>query len=123
VLDHTSLLKVLIDKWHLGALENRAASARTFSSIFLAQPRNTPLALPVPGIQSAVAVRGPERLTDHQSALVGLSHLLETMTHEDPHVIAARSRHVLSHPQSQIDVAMDRVESFLAQQRAKGNIP
>jgi hypothetical protein len=31
--------------------------------------------------------------------------------------VAARSRHVLTGPQSMIDVAMDRVEGFLSQQR------
>jgi len=31
--------------------------------------------------------------------------------------VAARSRHVLTGPQSMIDVAMDRVEDFLSQQR------
>jgi hypothetical protein len=41
------------------------------------------------------------------------------MTAEDPNVVAARSRHVLTGPQSQIDAAVDRVDSFLAQQNAK----
>lgn len=123
VLDHTSLLKYLIDKWRLGSLGNRTARARTFASALLAQPRDTPLTLPLPEAQPTVMQGEPERLNAHQSALVGLSHLLETMTHEDPHVIAARSRYVLSHPQSQIDVAMERVESFLAQQRVKVRVP
>ena len=123
VLDHTSLLKFLLDKWHLGSLGNRVAQAQTFASIILAQPRDTPLALPLPGAQLPIHSVAPERLNEYQTALVALSHLLESMTEEDPHVIAARSRQVLSHPQSQIDVAMERVESFLAQQRAKGGVP
>jgi hypothetical protein len=41
------------------------------------------------------------------------------MTAEDSNVVAARSRHVLTGPQSQIDAAVDRVDSFLAQQKAK----
>ncbi len=122
VLDHTSLLKFLIDKWRLRGLGNRTETANTFSSALLADPRNTPSALSLPGgVPSPIVRRGLERLNEHQSALVGLSHLLETMTSADPHLIAARSRQLLSHPQSQIDVAMDRVDSFIAQQRAKAN--
>jgi hypothetical protein len=58
-------------------------------------------------------------LSDHQSALVALSQHLEAMTDEDPNVVAARSRQVLSGPQSQIDVAVDRVEAFIAQQKTR----
>ena len=39
------------------------------------------------------------------------------MTDSDANTIAARSNHVLTGPQSMIDVAMDRVEDFLSQQK------
>jgi hypothetical protein len=39
------------------------------------------------------------------------------MTDSDPNAVAARSKHVLTGPQSMIDVAMDRVEDFLSQQK------
>jgi len=48
-----------------------------------------------------------------------MSHNLETMTDEDPNLVAARSRHVLTGPQSQIDTAVDRVDNFIDQQKAK----
>jgi hypothetical protein len=56
-------------------------------------------------------------LSSHQSALFALSHSVESMTDVDANDVAARSRHVLTGPQSMIDVAMDRVEDFLSQQR------
>jgi hypothetical protein len=36
------------------------------------------------------------------------------MADEDPSVIAARSRQVITGPQSQIDTAVDRIQAFLA---------
>jgi len=112
--DHTSLLKYLIDKWHLGPLGNRAAQAKTFSGKIRSQPRDdTPQTLPLPqaGMQAQVPPR--KILTSNQSAIIALSHALESMSHADPNVVAARSQHVLSGPQSQIDAAVDRVEAFL----------
>jgi hypothetical protein len=52
-------------------------------------------------------------LNDHQTALVALSHALESMAGEDPSVVAARSRQLLTGPQSQIDAAVERVDAFL----------
>ena len=40
-------------------------------------------------------------------------HLLEVEANEDPGVVAARNRQLLSGPQPQIDVACDRVDSFI----------
>jgi predicted thioredoxin/glutaredoxin len=51
------------------------------------------------------------------SALFALSNSVESMTDTDPNEAAARSRHVLTGPQSMIDVVMDRAEGFLSQQR------
>jgi hypothetical protein len=61
----------------------------------------------------------PTALSSHQSALFALSQSLESMTDTDANVVAARSRHVLTGPQSMIDVSVDRVEAFLNQQRAR----
>jgi hypothetical protein len=41
-----------------------------------------------------------------------MATLLESMAQEDSHIVAARSRQVLSGPQSQIDAAVDRFEAF-----------
>lgn len=122
LLDHTSLLKFLQDKWGLGDLGARTAAANTFKS---ALQFDKPARADAPArIASSTASAGPGptssgALNDHQSAIVAMSHNLESMTNEDPNVVAARSRHVLTGPQSQIDAAVDRIDSFLAQQKAK----
>jgi phospholipase C len=118
-MDHTSLLKYLIDKWGLGPLGARAAEARTFKDALTATARrDAPLTIPaVPRLLSPVAPPPHQPLNDHQSALVALSHALESMAGEDPLLVAARSRQVITGPQSQIDAAVDRVEAFLS--RAK----
>jgi phospholipase C len=119
VLDHTSLLKYLQEKWDLGDLGARAAGAQSIAAALQAKsgtaaPTSLQTARPAGPPQLATGT-----LSSHQSALVALSQHLEAMTEEDPGVVAARSRQVLSGPQSQIDVAVDRVEAFIAQQSAK----
>lgn len=118
-LDHTSLLKYLIDKWGLGPLGERAAKAATFKPALGGPLRaDTPSSIPaIPPGMKPVAPPPHKPLTDHQSALVALSHALESMAGEDPAVVAARSRQVITGPQSQIDAAVDRVEAFLSHVR------
>lgn len=118
VLDHTSLLKYLQEKWNLGDLGARTASANSLAPALQGQsggvgPASLEVARPAGPPQVATAA-----LTGHQNALVALSQHLEAMTEEDPNVVAARSRQVLSGPQSQMDVAVDRVEAFIARQKA-----
>jgi phospholipase C len=121
--DHTSLLRYLMEKWGLGSLGARTAAASTISigSALTSTARlNTPARLPIPGPTLGAAQPVPlTALSSHQSALFALSHSLESMTDSDPNTIAARSKHVLTGPQSMIDVSMDRVEDFLSQQRAR----
>lgn len=115
-LDHTSLLKYLIDKWQLGPLGERAAAANTFADIVQGTGRTDtpPMISAVPALLAPVAPPPLQPLNDHQSALVALSHALETMAQEDAAVVAMRSRQILTGPQSQIDAAVDRMDAFLA---------
>lgn len=120
VFDHTSLLRYLLDKWSLEPLGLRTAQANSFASAFLSKPRdNTPTVLSYPQKPMPVQILPAQSLTDHQTAIVALSHALESMTPEDPNIVAARSRQVLTGPQSQIDAAVDRVTGFLAGQADK----
>jgi phospholipase C len=126
--DHTSLLRYLQEKWGLGDLGARTASAHSIGALIQPADPSRMEALPgaVPPLTTTSPMLAPkgapvavEALTDHQAALVALSHTLEAMTDEDPNVVAARSRQVLTGPQSQIDAAVDRVESFLRDARDK----
>lgn len=115
VFDHTSLLKYLTDKWDLVPLNRRVNDAQTFAKYLLASPRiDTPTTIPVaPDNAPRVRATKQRKLSSHENGLVALSHALETMCGESPAVIAARSEQLISGPQSQIDVAVDRVEAFL----------
>ncbi len=122
LLDHTSLLKYAQDKWSLGDLGARTASANTFRAAINAgtAPRSDTPQFIRPSTQSAAGPAPPvDALSEHQSAIVAMSHTLESMTDEDSNIVAARSRHLLTGPQSQIDTAVDRVDSFIDQQKAK----
>jgi hypothetical protein len=112
-------LKYLQDKWSLNDLGDRTAKANTFKDVIsnTAPRTDTP-----PRVDSSTMTAAPQPtvdgLNEHQSALVAMSHNLETMTDEDPNLVAARSRHLLTGPQSQIDTAVDRVDNFINQQKA-----
>ena len=117
-LDHTSVLKYLIGKWRLGPLGYRTENAATFAPAILGNARalidtppqvNGPLPSAVHDTPRPIFIQ----LNDHLAALVALSHVLESMAGEDASVIAARARHILTGPQSQMDAAIDRVESFI----------
>jgi phospholipase C len=119
--DHTSLLRYLVEKWGLQSLGARVADPGTTSigtALVSAARADGPASLSVPPMaaQTAMPVQATA-LSSHQSALFALSHSVESMTDVDANDVAARSRHVLTGPQSMIDVAMDRVEDFLSQQR------
>lgn len=117
LLDHTSTLRYLQDKWLLGDLGARTALASTFASVVGAiQPRtNTPIHLPATGLPARTPSAGAvEELSQHQKAILAMTHNLEAMSDEDPTVVAARSRQLLSGAQSQADVAVDRVERFIS---------
>jgi phospholipase C len=119
LLDHTSLLKYLQEKWDLNDLGYRTAKANTFKAVIDSTAPRTETPPRVDPSTEAVAASAPvEALNEHQSALVAMSHNLETMTNEDANLVAARSRHVLTGPQSQIDTAVDRVDNFIDQQKA-----
>lgn len=119
-LDHTSLLKFLIDLWDLGPLGARTARANTFAPAFLDAARTDgPAQLFVSGTLAGHAsgmfsVPRDIELSGHQSAMVALSHAVESMSSDAAETIVQRLKHALSGAQSQADVAIDRVETFIA---------
>jgi phospholipase C len=122
LLDHTSLLKYAQDKWGLNDLGERTASANTFKGAFnfAAPPRtDTPQRIASTTQSAALPAVAVDALNEHQSAIVAMSHNLESMTDEDANLVAARSRHLLTGPQSQIDAAVERIDNFVSQQKAE----
>jgi phospholipase C len=122
LLDHTSVLKYAQDKWGLNDLGERTANANSFKGAlnFDAAPRaDTPLRVASTTQSTAQPAVAVDALNEHQSAIVAMSHNLESMTDEDPNLVAARSRHLLTGPQSQIDAAVERIDNFVSQQKAE----
>jgi phospholipase C len=122
LFDHTSLLKYLQDKWTLNDLGARTAHAASFAGVINAAApmrTDTPQRISSAVTGSGLPTPAVDALSENQSAIVAMSHNLEAMSNEDPNIVAARSRQVLTGPQSQIDTAVDRVDSFIAQAKAK----
>ncbi|MGH7916764.1 MAG: phospholipase C [Candidatus Binataceae bacterium] len=130
VFDHTSLLRYLICKWQLGPLGARAAVANSFASARLATPREDapdtiPAAPPTPLIESndaPPAVPARPTMSSNQSALIAMSQLLESCSDNGHADLASRSKRIVTGYDGQVDVGIERVEQFLAQQRAKANV-
>lgn len=123
--DHTSLLKYLTEKWNLGSLTERVASAQTFGSAIrtTGQPRmDTPSSVPIPAIaaasEAAMAAGPGEPLNGHQKALIAFSEYLEHEI-EEPVGKPARAAAMMAGPQSQAETAKSRVALFLTQQKIK----
>jgi phospholipase C len=125
VLDHTSLLKYLIDKWDLGPLGERVARANTFKDLILTelQPDRLMIVSSTPVAQVAGAPtygqimgRYQPTLNAHQSALVGMTQLLESMTDVGSEDLKGRTKRLVTGFDGVVDVAMERTEQFLSQQ-------
>ncbi len=119
-MDHTGLLKYLRGLWSLGPLGYRTEVIGSFDAALLSTMRDDSVLPKIVSTMPVAATQQPPRvdsLNTHSGALVALSHVLESMAEEDANVVAARARQVLSGPQSQIDAAIDRFESFLKVRR------
>src|ERR1035437_9503284 len=97
------------DLWGLGYLGERTRNANTFARILLPAARSdTPpsvISSTSSGVPSGLAPPLLASLTGNQNSILALSHLLEVEANEDPNVVVARNRQLLSGPQAQIDVA------------------
>ncbi len=124
--DHTSLLKYLIDKWGLGPLGERARNAKTFADKLKLAAVNTKapreLIIPPPAGLSQrkygkIAGRTQPALNAHQSALVGMTQLLESYTTVPAESLPGRTKRLITGFDGVVDVAMERVEDFLSQNK------
>jgi phospholipase C len=124
--DHTSLLRYLVEKWNLGPLGERVVRANSFSDVLLSAADNpdrvpvipTPTAVGLaPPKYGQIGVRIQPSLNPHQSALVGMTQLLESMTDVAGESLLGRTKRLITGFDGVVDVAMERVEEFLGQQR------
>jgi phospholipase C len=123
-LDHTSLLKYLMDKWRLAPLGARSVEARSFADVFLQTMRtDTParvLEPMIPAVRAALAMpRTPPPLNDLQKALLAMTELLEVRTPQPAAAKVARSVRMMDGPRAKAEAAQDRVERFLQRQRRR----
>jgi N-acetylmuramoyl-L-alanine amidase len=125
-MDHTSLLRYVSDKWGLGDLGRRTASASSFGDVFLPSlRRDTPERIVEPDIPRvrAALVTPPVAppLNDLQRALFGLTEILELETPQPAEVKVARAARLPEGAQAQSQVAIERVERFLAEKRGRND--
>jgi phospholipase C len=119
VFDHTSILKYAIDKWSLGSLGERAASANPIGVALRGggEPRrDTPERLHVPEPDAATMAeeaREPTELNELQMAMSALSMYLEVQTPGDPKQVVDRLKSMMENPASQARFAADAVRRFV----------
>jgi len=125
--DHTSILRYASDKWNLGPLGARVENAASIVSALVKNARmDTPQTLPMPAPDAAVTNqygqlggRTQGSLNEHQSALVGMTQLLESMTDVAENTLMGRIKRMITGFDGVTDVAIERVEDFLDQRKSK----
>lgn len=147
VFDHTSILRYVSDKWDLAPLTARVDKANSIGALFKKRksPRtNTPPTLQPPAIPRAapeelefappilvdalefkpkvrqLVVHPHEELNELQKSLIAYSAILEKQTATaTPDKRATRLDRVTNSPEEQVEVAHERLDEFLAQQKAE----
>lgn len=117
VLDHTSILKYLTEKFDLGSLGNRVATAASLSGALVDTPndaspeRVSPAVLPAEA--SSIGDELPVRLNRNQQLLIEFSKYLEIETSPTPEMVGLRSMRARAGLQSEVEVAKERTWLFL----------
>jgi phospholipase C len=124
--EHASLLKYLTLKWDLGPLGGRVFAAESFVDNILSSEEpdrlpEIPEIIPPNGLEPAsygrIGNRPQPSLNGHQSALVGLTQLLESMTDVGGDALLSRVKRLVTGYDGVVDVAIERVEHFFDQHR------
>jgi phospholipase C len=120
VFDHTSLLKYVTDKWGLGPLGARTASAQSFGKYLTLR---TDVRLDTPGTLAVPAFAGTPAATEanaNQNALIAFSRFLETKIaggaadiDKTLHDIGARLVKSMADEGNHAEVAVERLGEFL----------
>jgi hypothetical protein len=106
-------------------LGERTAQANSFSDSFASTPTNDTfpqIQVPLPIGPSEerygqVSTRTQPSLNGHQSALFGMSQLLESMTDVTAEDVKGRNKRLVTGFDGAVDVAIERMEEFLSQQK------
>jgi phospholipase C len=123
--DHTSLLRYVSDKWNLGALGARTATARSFAKYLTV--RDTPRMDPPGPLSVPELVNNPQTsaLNANQNALVAFSRFLETKIADAAQngdsvlrEIGDRLVRSMRDGSRHAEVAVERLERFLQLRRA-----
>jgi hypothetical protein len=120
VFDHTSPLKYLIDKWSLGPLGARAQAASSIAGLIQSATSADCLkSLPVSGPTGGqvASASGRPTLSAHQTALIAMTQLLESMTDVEASSLQGRVARMIVGFDGAVDVGMQRVEEFLSQSK------
>lgn len=120
--DHTSLVKLFIDKWSLddelgpNVLGARAGAPQTntFKKYLRKAPRNTSNVLPHIPVPAFLPPREQTDLTEHQKALFEMTHALASQI-SDPHVRIPLLRRPIE-PDKTAQLAIDQFQAFLLDQ-------
>ena len=124
--EHASLLKYLTLKWDLGPLGGRVFAAESFVDNISSSEEpdrllEIPEITPPNGLETAsygrIGNRSQPSLNGHQSALVGLTQLLESMTDVGGDALLSRVKRLITGYDGVVDVAIERVEHFFDQHR------
>jgi phospholipase C len=112
ILDHTSLLKYVTDKWQLGQLGNRVPQANSFArAINRTSPR--PDCIRSVQVPAAQPNKMDVALNAHQLALAGFTQQLEVNeTRPGDQAIAAHSRAMTSDFAAQSQAVSERIQHF-----------
>jgi phospholipase C len=119
VLDHTSVLRYLQDKYQLGGLGNRVASAASIAAALVDQANLAPplqnLGVGKPAMTSIYEEREPE-LNANQAAIIEFTKTLEVEMGATPQEIGTRSMRARMSVQGEIEVAKERAWLFIDRQ-------
>jgi phospholipase C len=123
LFDHTSILRYLQDKYHLGYLGDRTAAAKSIGNCITNEKRtDTPEHVMV-GIDSKtitdfVGDPAPRPIDATQQASITFTAYLESKTITPADVLAMRNAMMIGGPEGQSLVAIDRVRQYLKAQQS-----
>jgi phospholipase C len=122
VLDHTSILRYLTDKYGLGPLGNRTASAASFAGAIGAAPNeNTPARVGMAPLSLAMTAvdadnAEPDELNKNQACLIEFSKQLEAQMAAPAADVGMRALRAATGVQGEVEAAKERIWLYIDKQ-------